>query len=63
MLQYLGFVAFREPVPAYKHDAAMFLKLRGWIGCDATHPKSAPRPDSDRELLRDIAGRLELASS
>ena len=28
-LQYLGFFAFRSPVPAYKHSAAMFLKLRG----------------------------------
>ena len=36
LLQYLGFFAFRPPVPAYKHSAAMFLKLRGWI---------APRPD------------------
>ena len=25
-LQYLGFLAFRAPVPAYKHSAAMFLK-------------------------------------
>src|SRR5262249_9142289 len=53
-LQYLGCVSFREPVPAYKHAAAMFLKLRNWINCDATHPKSATRPDSDRELLRQI---------
>jgi dihydrodipicolinate synthase/N-acetylneuraminate lyase len=58
VLQYLGFLAFRDPVPAYKHDAAMFLKLRGWIGCDATHPGSPPRPDSDRELLRGIARQL-----
>ena len=49
-LQYLGNVAFRSPVPAYKHSAAMFLKLRGWIGCDATHPKSPTRPESDREI-------------
>ena len=58
LLQYLGFLAFRPPVPAYKHDAAMFLKLRGWIGCDDTHPKSAKRPGSDREILADIAKRL-----
>jgi dihydrodipicolinate synthase/N-acetylneuraminate lyase len=60
-LQYLGFVAFREPVPAYKHAAAMFLKLRGWIGCDATHPHSPTRPESDRELLRGIARRLAIS--
>jgi hypothetical protein len=58
VLQYLGFLAFREPVPAYKHAAAMFLKLRGWIACDATHPRSPTRPESDRELLRGIARQL-----
>ncbi len=60
VLQYLGFLAFRDPVPAYKHAAAMFLKLRGWIGCDATHPRSPSRPESDRELLRGIARQLGL---
>ena len=59
VLQYLGFVAFREPVPAYKHDAAMFLKLRGWIHCDATHRRSPSRPDADRELFRGILRQLE----
>ena len=58
VLQYLGFLAFRDPVPAYKHAAAMFLKLRGWIGCDATHPRSPARPASDRELLRDVLRQL-----
>lgn len=58
LLQYLGFFAFRPPVPAYKHSAAMFLRLRGWIACDDTHPGSLQRPDSDREVLRDIAERL-----
>ncbi len=28
-LQYLGNMAFREPVPAYKHSAAIFLHLTG----------------------------------
>jgi dihydrodipicolinate synthase/N-acetylneuraminate lyase len=63
VLQYLGFLAFRDPVPAYKHSAAMFLKLRGWIGCDATHPRSPTRPDSDRELLRGILRQLDLPAS
>lgn len=58
LLQYLGFFAFRPPVPAYKHSAAQFLKLRGWIGCDATHPGSPSRPESDVEVLRDIVTRL-----
>ena len=60
LLQYLGFLAFRPPVPAYKHSAAMFLKLRGWIGCDDTHPKSPKRPEADREILADIVQRLSV---
>lgn len=59
LLQYLGFFAFRPPVPGYRHDAAMFLQLRGRIDSDAT-PAGAPRrPDSDRDVLADIARRLE----
>jgi dihydrodipicolinate synthase/N-acetylneuraminate lyase len=58
LLQYLGFFAFRAPVPAYKHSAAQFLKLRGWIGCDDTHPASPRRPAGDRDVLSDIAERL-----
>jgi len=58
LLQYLGFLAFRPPVPAYKHSAAMFLKLRGWLECDDTHPLSAKRPESDRDILADIAKRI-----
>jgi dihydrodipicolinate synthase/N-acetylneuraminate lyase len=58
LLQYLGFFAFRAPVPAYKHSAAQFLKLRGWIGSDKTHPKSASRPASDIEVLRELGQRL-----
>lgn len=59
LLQYLGFFAFRPPVPGYRHDAAMFLQLRGRIGSDAT-PAGAPRrPDSDRDVLADIARRLD----
>jgi hypothetical protein len=51
-LQYLGFFAFRAPVPAYKHTAAQFLHLRGWISSNLTHPLSPKRPDSDIEILR-----------
>jgi dihydrodipicolinate synthase/N-acetylneuraminate lyase len=58
-LQYLGQLAFREPVPGYRHDAAMFMKLRGWIDGDRTHPASPARPESDRPLLADIADRIE----
>ncbi len=59
VLQYLGQLAFRDPVPGYRHDAAMFLALRGQIGTDRTHPESPKRPESDRPLLADIADRLE----
>jgi len=59
LLQYLGFFVFRQPVPAYKHSAAQFLKLRGWIQTSHTHPKSPTRPDSDLAILRDILERLE----
>lgn len=58
-LQYLGQLAFRDPVPGYRHDAAMFLKLRGWIDDDRTHPTSVTRPESDRPLLADIAARID----
>ncbi len=58
LLQYLGFLAFRAPVPAYRHSAAQFLKLRGWIASDQPHPAAPRRPDSDIALLRDILERL-----
>ncbi len=58
LLQYLGFLAFRPPVPAYKHSAAQFLKLRGWIRSDRSHRDSPTRPASDLAILRDIAARM-----
>lgn len=58
LLQYLSHFAFRPPVPAYKHTAAQFLKLRGWIASDAPHPRAERRPASDIVILRDIAERL-----
>jgi dihydrodipicolinate synthase/N-acetylneuraminate lyase len=58
VLQYLGFFAFRSPVPAYKHSAAQFLKLRGWIESDEPHPLAERRPESDVAVLREIGERL-----
>lgn len=58
LLQYLGFFAFRRPVPAYKHSAAQLLKLRGWIKDDSTHPHGLSRPTSDVEILREIVERM-----
>lgn len=57
-LQYLGFLTFRPPVPAYKHSAAMFLKLRGWLDSDDTHPDSPKRPESDHDILRAIVEQM-----
>jgi dihydrodipicolinate synthase/N-acetylneuraminate lyase len=59
LLQYLGFFAFRPPVPAYKHTCAQLLKLRGRIASSTPHPKAATRPASDIEILRDISERLD----
>ena len=60
VLQYLGRLAFRPPVPGYRHDAAMYLKIRGLVGHDGTHPASPVRPGSDRELLAQVADELDL---
>lgn len=61
LLQYLGFLAFRDPVPAYKHSAAQFLHARGVIATDRPHPLNARRPATDRALLDEIAGRIAAA--
>jgi 4-hydroxy-tetrahydrodipicolinate synthase len=60
-LQYLGNVAFRAPIPAYKHSAAVFLHLTGRIPSDLPHPKSPTRPPGEKEILRDCAHRLGCA--
>lgn len=59
LLQYLGFFAFRAPVPAYKHNAAQFLHLRGLIKTDQTHPKAVARADTDTAVLANILERLD----
>ena len=59
-LQALGAFAFRVPVPAYRHSAAQFLALRGWIGGSDPHAGGAPatrhRP---RGALPRSSARLE----
>lgn len=57
-LQYLGNVAFREPVPAYKHSAAVFLHLTGRIPSAETHAKNPTRPTWEPEMLKECARRL-----
>jgi len=57
-LQYLGNVAFREPVPAYKHSAAVFLHRVRRIPSHLTHPRNPKRPPWEAEMLGDCARRL-----
>ncbi|HLQ78583.1 MAG TPA: dihydrodipicolinate synthase family protein [Terriglobia bacterium] len=60
-LQNLGNVAFRPPVPAYKHSAAVFLNLCGRIPSPRTYPDNTQRPDWEAGAMRDCAARLGLA--
>ena len=57
-LQALGSFAFRAPVPAYKHDAAMYLHHRGWIPTPHPHPAAARRPEADADVLAALHQRL-----
>lgn len=52
LLQYLGALAFRAPTPAYKHSAAQYLHLGGYIGTNTPHPNAPKRPESDIEILK-----------
>jgi len=58
VLQHLGNVGFRAPVPAYKHAAAMYLHITGALDTDHIHPRASRRPPSDRILLFDCASRI-----
>jgi 4-hydroxy-tetrahydrodipicolinate synthase len=57
-LQHLGNVAFRAPVPAYKHSAAIFLHLCGRISSPLPHPRNPRRPEWEADILRDCVARL-----
>jgi dihydrodipicolinate synthase/N-acetylneuraminate lyase len=61
VLQALGTLAFRAPVPAYKHSAAQFLHLRGLVPTARPHPASPRRPDADLPLLAGLLEQLERA--
>jgi dihydrodipicolinate synthase/N-acetylneuraminate lyase len=58
LLQHLGQLTFRAPVPGYRHDAAMFFQMRGWASSDTTPEGAVRRPESDRALLEDVLERL-----
>ncbi len=54
-LQAVGDLAFREPVPAYKHDAALYLKVTGQLADPKPHPACPDRPADEEEVLRTLA--------
>lgn len=57
-LQHLGNVAFRPPVPAYKHSAAVFLHLTGRIPSPRTHRQNPTRPEWESDLMGECVARL-----
>jgi 4-hydroxy-tetrahydrodipicolinate synthase len=57
-LQYLGNVAFRADVPAYKHSCAVFQHLLGRIPSSEPHPMCPRRPEWEAGVLSDCAKRL-----
>jgi dihydrodipicolinate synthase/N-acetylneuraminate lyase len=58
-LQALGAVAFRPPVPAYRHDAALVWQARGWAPSARVHPASPTRSEGEAELLATLLDRLD----
>lgn len=59
LLQHLGFLAFGDPVPAYKHSVATFLKARGWIDSAEPHPRAPRRDDANREVIAKAVHSLD----
>ena len=62
-LQALGAVAFREPVPAYKDSAAVYLKMTGKMKDPLPHPACPRRPSWEREILEPLARKIKEACS
>lgn len=60
-LQALGAVAFRDPVPAYRHDAALVWRRRGWARTADVHPTSPTRPAGEDDVLATLLERLDEA--
>jgi dihydrodipicolinate synthase/N-acetylneuraminate lyase len=60
-LQALGAVAFRPPVPAYKHSAAIYLGLAGRLPAAHVHPGCPRRPEWEAEILRPLLAQVEAA--
>ena len=60
-LQALGALAFRAPVPAYRHDAALVWHRRGWARTGIVHPSSPTRPAGEDAVLATLLERLDEA--
>jgi dihydrodipicolinate synthase/N-acetylneuraminate lyase len=60
-LQALGALAFRTPVPAYRHDAALVWRRRGWAPTATVHPSSPTRPAGEDAVLATLLERLDEA--
>lgn len=60
-LQALGAVAFRDPVPAYKHSAAVYLELTGRMTAPEVHPACPRRPAWEKDILRPLAEAVAAA--
>jgi dihydrodipicolinate synthase/N-acetylneuraminate lyase len=58
-LQALGALAFRAPVPAYRHDAALVWRRRGWARTAEVHPSSPTRPAGEDDVLATLLERLD----
>jgi len=61
-LQALGAAAFREPVPAYKDSAAVYLRMTGALADPRPHPACPRRPAWEAELLAPLARRIAAAA-
>ena len=55
-LQAVGNAAFRDPVPAYEHSAAVYLKVTGVLPNPHPHPACPRRPPGEEEMLFPLAG-------
>ena len=62
-LQAVGFAAFRDPVPAYKHSAAVYLKVDGRMADPHPHPACIRRPAWEAELLAPLAALVHRAAT
>lgn len=58
-IQALGAVAFRDPVPAYRHDAALVWHRRGWAPSARVAEGTPTRPDGEAALLDPLLEALD----